>query len=117
MYHQNGPAAPYVIPATQYTYPNPGVPYRPLGKTNTYKNPTINTGRPRLLFYRKNNPYYGFTNFSPHPVYYKGKRYPTSEHLFQSFKVCRDMLFLFFFSFIVVLTATSSENTILRLQK
>jgi hypothetical protein len=43
--------------------------------------------RARILFYHKNDPYYGFTNFSPHPVIYKGKRYPTSEHLFQSFKV------------------------------
>ncbi|KAM6490595.1 hypothetical protein JOM56_013938 [Amanita muscaria] len=40
----------------------------------------------RVLFYDKNDPYYGFTNFSTHPVVYKGKRYPTSEHLFQSFK-------------------------------
>lgn len=43
--------------------------------------------RPRILFYHKNDPHYGFTNFSAHPVMYKGKRYPTSEHLFQSFKV------------------------------
>ncbi|KAJ7196840.1 hypothetical protein GGX14DRAFT_195365 [Mycena pura] len=42
--------------------------------------------RPRILFYNKNDPHYGFTNFSPHPVYYDNKRYPTSEHLFQSFK-------------------------------
>jgi len=44
--------------------------------------------RPRILFYHKHEPYYGFTNFSDHPVEYQGKRYPTSEHLFQSFKVC-----------------------------
>ena len=43
--------------------------------------------RTRILFYHKGDPYYGFTNFSPHPVIYKGKKYPTSEHLFQSFKV------------------------------
>ncbi|KAF8646208.1 hypothetical protein AX16_007350 [Volvariella volvacea WC 439] len=42
--------------------------------------------RKRILFYHKHDPYYGFTNFSPHPVVYKGKKYPTSEHLFQSFK-------------------------------
>ncbi|KAF9061125.1 DUF1768-domain-containing protein [Rhodocollybia butyracea] len=42
--------------------------------------------RRRILFYHKHNPHYGFTNFSPHPVTYNGKRYPTSEHLFQSFK-------------------------------
>lgn len=43
--------------------------------------------RPKIWFYNKNEPYYGFTNFSPHPVVYRGKKYPTSEHLFQSFKV------------------------------
>lgn len=43
--------------------------------------------RQRILFYHSRDPHYGFTNFSPHDVYYKGKRYPTSEHLFQSFKV------------------------------
>lgn len=42
--------------------------------------------RERVLFYNKNEPYYEFTNFSPHDVVYAGKRYPTSEHLFQSFK-------------------------------
>ena len=45
--------------------------------------------RPRILFYHKHEPHYGFTNFSSHPVLYGGKEYPTSEHLFQSFKVCR----------------------------
>ncbi|KIK98136.1 hypothetical protein PAXRUDRAFT_824207 [Paxillus rubicundulus Ve08.2h10] len=40
----------------------------------------------RILFYHVNDPYYGFTNFSPDPVEYQGKRYPTSEHLFQSLK-------------------------------
>lgn len=41
----------------------------------------------RILFYHAHDPYYGFTNFSPDPVEYRGKRYPTSEHLFQSLKV------------------------------
>lgn len=49
--------------------------------------------RPRILFYHKHDPHYGFTNFSAHPVVYKGKKYPSSEHLFQSFKAC------FLFSF------------------
>lgn len=44
--------------------------------------------RHRILFYHRHEPHYGFTNFSDHPVMYEGKRYPTSEHLFQSFKVC-----------------------------
>lgn len=43
--------------------------------------------RQRILFYHKDDPHYGFTNFSAHPVIYNGKKYPTSEHLFQSFKV------------------------------
>ena len=43
--------------------------------------------RRKILFYNKDEPHYGFTNFSPHSVMYHGKRYPTSEHLFQSFKV------------------------------
>ena len=43
--------------------------------------------RQRILFSHKNDPYYFFTNFSPHPVIYKGKEYPTSEHLYQFFKV------------------------------
>jgi len=42
--------------------------------------------RHRILFYHRHDPHYGFTNFSAHPVVYKGKKYPTSEHLFQSFK-------------------------------
>jgi len=43
--------------------------------------------RPRILFYHKHEPHYGFTNFSTHSVVYQGRTYPTSEHLFQSFKV------------------------------
>jgi hypothetical protein len=43
--------------------------------------------RPKILFYNKHEPYYGFTNFSPHSVMFEGKLYPTSEHLFQAFKV------------------------------
>ncbi|KAH7885668.1 hypothetical protein F5I97DRAFT_1829656 [Phlebopus sp. FC_14] len=39
----------------------------------------------RILFYHAHDPYYGFTNFSPDPVEYQGKTYPTSEHLFQTY--------------------------------
>ncbi|KLO05181.1 DUF1768-domain-containing protein [Schizopora paradoxa] len=39
-----------------------------------------------ILFYEKDAPHYGFTNFSPHSVRYENRVYPTSEHLFQSFK-------------------------------
>lgn len=41
-----------------------------------------------ILFYHKHEPHYGFTNFSNHGVKYAEKVYPTSEHLFQSLKVC-----------------------------
>src|ERR1043166_6914234 len=37
----------------------------------------------RILFYRVNEPYGGFSNFSPHPVELKGKGWSTSEHYFQ----------------------------------
>lgn len=44
-----------------------------------------------IMFYEKDQPYYGFTNFSPHPVVYQNKKYPTSEHLFQAMKVISPM--------------------------
>lgn len=44
------------------------------------------SGRPEIKFYEEHQRYYEFTNFSPNPVYYDGKMYPTSEHLFQSMK-------------------------------
>jgi hypothetical protein len=40
-----------------------------------------------IRFYDKQDRFYEFTNFSPHSVKYEGKVYPTSEHLFQAFKV------------------------------
>ncbi|KAK7006220.1 DUF1768 domain-containing protein [Favolaschia claudopus] len=58
------------------------IPTRPQRGSRSPRTPT----RPRILFYHKTDPHYGFTNFSPHPVFYDNKRYPTSEHLFQSFK-------------------------------
>ncbi|GJE95790.1 NADAR family protein [Phanerochaete sordida] len=39
-----------------------------------------------ILFYHRDDPYYEFTNFSPHAVEFEGKIYPTSEHLFQAHK-------------------------------
>jgi len=61
------------------------------GSSSTPTTPTgtIRAGLPRthrILFYHRHDPHYGFTNFSPHPVVFNGKKYPTSEHLFQSFK-------------------------------
>ncbi|KAJ7888790.1 hypothetical protein B0H13DRAFT_2235009 [Mycena leptocephala] len=54
----------------------------PVSRRGSPRTPT----RARILFYNKTDPHYGFTNFSSHPVFYDNKRYPTSEHLFQSFK-------------------------------
>ena len=62
----------------------------PLNSPATFSNlgqPWTMIQQPPILFYHKHEPHYGFTNFSPHQVVYKGKVYPTSEHLFQSFKV------------------------------
>lgn len=48
---------------------------------------TLSNEKPnRILFYHAHDPYYGFTNFSSDPIEYNGKKYPTSEHLFQSLK-------------------------------
>jgi len=55
-------------------------------RRNANNSPRSPPRRQRILFYHKHNPYYGFTNFSAHPVKYRGKRYPTSEHLFQALK-------------------------------
>ncbi|KAG9030066.1 hypothetical protein FRB95_004600 [Tulasnella sp. JGI-2019a] len=49
-------------------------------RQRTFVNP------PTIYFYEKSMPYYSFTNFSPHPVRLQGKKYPTSEHLFQAMK-------------------------------
>lgn len=57
------------------------------------QHPDVNSTSPNsptqraILFYHQKDPYYCFTNFSPHPVEYLNKVYPTSEHLFQAFKV------------------------------
>jgi len=59
--------------------------YSKISKEVSRSPPPLWTRR-RILFYNKHEPYYGFTNFSPHSVYYDDKSYPTSEHLFQSLK-------------------------------
>ena len=40
----------------------------------------------QILFYKTTEPYGAFSNFSPHPVELKGRRWPTSEHYFQAQK-------------------------------
>lgn len=39
-----------------------------------------------ILFYRLNEPYGAFSNFSPHPFQLKNKAWPTTEHYFQAQK-------------------------------
>ena len=88
------PPAPPPKPGFSPSSPtkSPVIPPRPTAKpmeptARKLRKPVPQERRPKILFYHKTEPYYGFTNFSPHPVDYRGKRYPTSEHLFQSFKV------------------------------
>lgn len=84
--HQQ-PHSPAVLhkprPATSNTPPN-----TPITNVEPSSNWTPSHPPKPILFYHKHEPHYGFTNFSPHPVLYERKLYPTSEHLFQSFKVC-----------------------------
>ncbi|KIK96582.1 hypothetical protein PAXRUDRAFT_825817 [Paxillus rubicundulus Ve08.2h10] len=68
-------------------YPPLTAPVAPVGASIA---PFKASKTPPVLFYEKNAPFYEFTNFSPHDIMYKGKRYPTSEHLFQSFKFLDD---------------------------
>jgi len=75
---ESSTAEPPVIPGVTTTT-NGGMGLRNLLRKSS--------NRPKILFYNKHEPHYGFTNFSPHSVVYRGKRYPTSEHLFQSLKV------------------------------
>ncbi|KIM29440.1 hypothetical protein M408DRAFT_113456 [Serendipita vermifera MAFF 305830] len=65
------------------------VPYTP--PRNYHRNPSPGKDRPSskrkvIYFYKKNKPYYSFTNLSGHHVRYRGRLYPTSEHLFQAMK-------------------------------
>ncbi|KXN81214.1 Swarming motility protein YbiA [Leucoagaricus sp. SymC.cos] len=78
-------SAPAILTTQRSRRSNPPSPLPPSPKTRVPRGP-----RPRILFYHKHDPHYGFTNFSPHPVHYNGKVYPTSEHLFQSFKARMD---------------------------
>ena len=69
---------------TKDDYPPLTAPVIPVGASIA---PFRTTKPAPILFYDKNDPFYEFTNFSPHDVTFKGKRYPTCEHLFQAFKV------------------------------
>lgn len=94
--HPTRPATQYCSVPSNLKLPSPGV--QDVGEPEAYYPPLTAPPEPvgssrapfqrreRILFYNKHEPYYEFTNFSPHDVVYAGKRYPTSEHLFQSFK-------------------------------
>ncbi|KAJ7180623.1 hypothetical protein C8R46DRAFT_885990 [Mycena filopes] len=45
---------------------------------------------PKKILFGPNGPHVDFDRSSPHPVKYKDLVYPTSQHLFQSFKFHRD---------------------------
>jgi len=82
----NSPTTPSIIqrtPSNLSTY----IPSTLSRRFSTQHSPTPVRPRP-ILFYHKHEPHYGFTNFSNHAVKYEGRVYPTSEHLFQSLKVC-----------------------------
>ncbi|KAG8970932.1 hypothetical protein FRC05_011606 [Tulasnella sp. 425] len=51
-----------------------------------YHKPPPKRGPKPLFFYEETEKYYEFTNFAPYPVVFRGKEYPTSEHLFQARK-------------------------------
>ncbi|TRM64450.1 hypothetical protein BD626DRAFT_547553 [Schizophyllum amplum] len=74
--------------ATSTRGPSPSSQSQFPGPRDESPRPAPRTARPRqrIGFYDRNQPHYGFTNFSSHQVEYKGKIYPTSEHLFQAFK-------------------------------
>lgn len=78
------PSTRSVSNGTDVDYPPLTAPVAPVGASIA---PFQTPKTAPVLFYDKNDPFYEFTNFSPHDVIHKGKRYPTSEHLFQAFKV------------------------------
>ncbi|KAH0833184.1 hypothetical protein J3R83DRAFT_12213 [Lanmaoa asiatica] len=72
---------------TEADYPPLTAPVAPVGASIA---PFRTSKTAPILFYDKNDPFYEFTNFSPHEVIHKGKKYPTSEHLFQALKFLDD---------------------------
>jgi len=64
----------------------PHVPQMPVKCTGPHVQRPRRYLKRSIYFCEKSKPYYGFTNFSDHAVIYEGKRYPTSEHLYQSMK-------------------------------
>jgi hypothetical protein len=84
------PAPARTSPVRRNTIPRaPPGHQTPTGFHYSTSGPLPVPSRPRkeINFYHKGEPYYEFTNFAPYKVTYEGKSYPTSEHLFQAFKV------------------------------
>ena len=42
--------------------------------------------RRQILFYDEKKPYFGFSNKSPYSIVYRGRKYPTAEHLYHALK-------------------------------
>ncbi|GJE95770.1 NADAR family protein [Phanerochaete sordida] len=60
-----------------------------LKRSITYHTPGDGPRRPEsspIFFYERDQPYYEFINYSPYPVEYDGRIYPTAEHLYQAHK-------------------------------
>lgn len=83
--HQTPSNSPVTATNIQRTFSNQSTHIAP---TLSRRYSKSSSKRRPILFYHKHEPHYGFTNFSNHAVKYYGKVYPTSEHLFQSLKVC-----------------------------
>jgi len=75
--HEKAGKAPEPVRQRQPPNPPPNPPRQPLES----RKPT------EIRFHDSDKPYYEFTSYSPHPIRYNNKDYPTSEHLFQSLKV------------------------------
>ncbi|VDC01880.1 unnamed protein product [Peniophora sp. CBMAI 1063] len=82
--HSAVPAADDVYDAMNEAVTPPGV----FTETPSGSSYPVAAGRSpqTIYFYDKNQPYYFLTNFSPHPVEWKERIYPTAEHLFQAVK-------------------------------
>ena len=86
---QRSPSNSPTTPGNIQRSPSNLSPYIPSTISRRFSSSQHAPSRPRpILFYHKHEPHYGFTNFSNHAVKFEGRVYPTSEHLFQSLKVC-----------------------------
>ncbi|KAG8990917.1 hypothetical protein FRB93_002989 [Tulasnella sp. JGI-2019a] len=83
-----GPEAPAARPPLYTALKENATPRPPaIGRVTENKVPT---SKSPILFCGSTQPFFGFTNLSPHEVQYRGKTYYTAEHLFQAFKFMDD---------------------------